>query len=256
VIVPSEATAHDVARVHGLPPARLRVVHPGPEPHFRPLEGDAPEVAAARSATGLGGDPFFLFVGKRSRRRNVAAVLDAFARHRARFPRHRLVFVGPPAGEPLPGPDAGVIDAGHVSEGILHGLLAIALALLYPSDYEGFGLPVVEAQACGCPVVTLRNSALTESAGDAAWFLNAPGPEEIARALDVIATDLILHKELTARGLAHVARFRRQTFAEGVKEVIREVAREDADWSSGPRGSWARSARTRRARRVRSISAK
>jgi glycosyltransferase involved in cell wall biosynthesis len=256
VIVPSEATARDVARVHGLPPARLRVVYPGPEPHFRPLGGDAPEVVAARSATGVGGDPFFLFIGKRSRRRNVPAVLDAFARHRARFPRHRLVFVGPDGGEPLPGPGAGVIDAGHVAEEVLHGLLATALALLYPSEYEGFGLPVVEAQASGCPVVTLRNSALIESGGDAVWFLDAPDPAELARALDALATDPFLRSGFVARGWAHVARFRRQSFAEGVKGVIREVARAAGRRSIGPRASWARSARTRRARRWRSISAK
>src|SRR5262249_20026286 len=125
-----------------------------------------------------------------------------------------------------------------------------------PSDYEGFGLPVVEAQASGCPVVTLRNSALAESGGDAAWFLDAPDPAELARALDVLATDPVLRSEFVARGRAHVARFRRQSFAEGVKGVIREVARAAGRRSSGPRASWARSARTRRARRWRSISAK
>ena len=224
VVVPSESSARDVVRVHGLPPDRVTVVYPGPEPRFRPLDADAREVRAAREATRVGDSPFFLFVGKRSKRRNVPAVLEAFARHRTRFPDCRLVFVGPGGGEPIPGPDFGVIDAGHVSEDVLHGLLASADALLYPSDYEGFGLPVVEAQACGCPVVTLRNSALTEAAGDAAWYLDAPHADDLESALDALGSDPRLRNELAARGLANVARFNLGAFAQGVKEEIRKVA--------------------------------
>lgn len=224
VVVPSEATARDVARVHAVPDSRIRVIYPGPEPQFHPLAPDAPGVRSARAAVGLGGAPFFLFVGKRSRRRNVPAVLDAFGRHHARFPDHRLVFVGPGGGEPLPPPGRGVVDAGHVDDGTLHGLLADARALLYPSDYEGFGLPVAEAQACGCPVVTLRNSALTESGGDAAWYLPSAHPAAIEQALDALATDAGLRAAYAARGLSNVARFDRAAFAEGVREEIRRVA--------------------------------
>ncbi len=177
VIVPSEATARDVERVHGVAPDRLRVIFPGPDPAFRPLPRDSAPVQAARRALRLGDAPFFLFVGKRSRRRNVPAILDAFARHRRRHSAHRLVFVGPEDRDALPGPEAGVVRAGHVAEPTLRGLLADAVALLYPSDYEGFGLPVIEAMASGCPVVTLRNSALTEAGGDAAWYLDARASE-------------------------------------------------------------------------------
>jgi alpha-1,3-rhamnosyl/mannosyltransferase len=226
VLVPSCSTARDVARVHGVPEARLGVVFPGPDPSFRPLPRDAGEVVEARRSIGLDEDPFFLFVGKRSRRRNVPAILDAFARHRREFPAHRLVFVGP-EGEgdpPLPGREAGVVAAGHVAEPILRGLLADARALLYPSDYEGFGLPVVEALASGCPVVTLRNSALTEAGGDAPWYLDAPEAGPMAQALRALAVDDAGRAARVARGLAHVARFSRAGFARAVKEELRSAA--------------------------------
>lgn len=223
IIVPSQCTARDVMRVHGIGEERITVAYPGPEPGFRPLPADAPEVYDARARVGLSAhDPYFLFVGKRSSRRNVPAILSAFDAHRRRFPEHRLLFVGP--NEPgLPGRDAGVIDAGHVDEPTLQALLAAAVALLYPSNYEGFGLPVVEAQASGCPVVTLRNSALVESAGDAAAFLNEPTPAEIASVLERLATDVAYRSDLVTRGLSHVGRFSRVSFANVVSDVVRRV---------------------------------
>ncbi len=224
VIVPSRATARDVARVHSLPAERITVAYPGPAARFRALEPDHALVRAARGEWGIGENPFFLFVGKRSRRRNVSALLDAFARHRARFPAHRLVFVGPGGGTPLPGTDAGIVDGGHVSEDVLHGLLSAARALFYPSDYEGFGLPVVEAMACGCPVVTLRNSALIESGGDAAFYLESPSITELEHALDRFAAEDGFRGEFVARGLVHVKQFSNSKFADAIKEAIQAVA--------------------------------
>src|SRR4051812_23954816 len=136
VLVPSEATARDVRRIYGVPAHRLRVIPPGIGPEFRPLSRDSVEVVEARRTLGLKGDPFFLFVGKRSRRRNVPAILAAFARHRAQHPTHRLVFVGPdPPGADLGplAPERGLVVAGHVAEPVLVGLMADAVALLYPS---------------------------------------------------------------------------------------------------------------------------
>ena len=98
VIVPSGATARDAVRLLGVDPGRIRTIPPAVEPGFRPLPADAAEVRSARSALGIRADPFFLFVGKRSRRRHVPEILAAFDRHRRDFPEHRLVFAGPAVG--------------------------------------------------------------------------------------------------------------------------------------------------------------
>jgi alpha-1,3-rhamnosyl/mannosyltransferase len=103
--------------------------------------------------------------------------------------------------------------------------MAGAVACLYPSDYEGFGLPVVEAMASGCPVVTLRNSALTESGGDAAVYLDRADPEGVAAALDRLSDDAGHRDDRVRAGLGQAAKFRGIGFADGIREAIREAGR-------------------------------
>lgn len=223
IIVPSEATGRDVVRHHGVDPGRVRTIYPAIGPEFRPRPSTDGLVVAARWAVGVGDDPFVLFVGKRSRRRNVGAVLAGFARHRQSHPTHRLVFAGPSGGDPVPALP-GIVDAGHVSDDVLLGLMAGALACLYPSDYEGFGLPVAEAMASGCPSVTLRNSALVESGGDAAVYLDRADAESIAWALDRLAGDPAFRTDRVRAGLAQAERFRGRGSASAVAEEVRAAA--------------------------------
>jgi glycosyltransferase involved in cell wall biosynthesis len=223
VIVPSEATGRDVVRHYGIDIDRIRTICPTVGPEFRPrLPGDG-LIVAARWAVGVGDDPFFLFVGKRSRRRNVGAVVEGFTRHRAGHPSSRLVFVGPSGGDAVPDVP-GVVVAGHVTDDTLLGLMSGALACIYPSEYEGFGLPVAEAMSSGCPVVTLRKGALAESAGDAAVYLDRADPGLIALALDRLVDDPAFRAERVEAGLGQSVRFRGRGFAEAVGGEVRAVA--------------------------------
>ncbi len=223
VIAPSEATGRDVIRYYRVDPDRVRTIYPAIGPEFRPRRADDPIVVEARRSVGVGDHPFFLFVGKRSARRNVPAILDAFSRHHDRSPSDRLVFVGPGA-DPIPGDMPGVIHAGHVPDDILLGLFSSATACLYPSDYEGFGLPVVEAMASGCPVVTVKSPALIESGGEAAWSLDRASPEGLADAMARLSESGHERAAWVALGLAHVERFRGHGFAEAVRDEIQAEA--------------------------------
>lgn len=223
ILVPSHATAADVQRFFGVSAEQIRVIPLGIGPEFQPLAGDDPRCRDARRAVGLNDEPYFLFVGKPSQRRHVPETIAGFELYRRHYPECRLVFVGPAQPERF---SAGqhVRYAGHVPDPTLQGLLAGAEALLYPSDYEGFGLPVVEAMACGCPVVTLRNSAMIEAGGDAAFFIDAPEPAALAQAMQALSCDREARARHVARGLDHAARFSRARFATEVKAELVRVA--------------------------------
>jgi glycosyltransferase involved in cell wall biosynthesis len=117
-----------------------------------------------------------------------------------------------------------VVQTGYVSEGDKAALLNGAEALVYPSLYEGFGLPILEAMACGTPVVTSDRSSLPEVAGDAAVLTDPDEPEAIASAIGRVLSDGELRERLRKAGLERAARFDWAETARKTAEVLREAS--------------------------------
>jgi glycosyltransferase involved in cell wall biosynthesis len=190
VIAVSEATARDVVHLLDVPEDRVAVVPHGVDPRFRPV--DPRVVDEVRRRHGLPSE-YLLFVGGMDFKKNVARLVAgyALARRSGRLP-HVLALAGPLQQEGNPFFDAAreqaqtmgvtghVVWLGYVPEEDLPALYGGARALVFPSIMEGFGLPVLEAAACGASVVTSDGSAMGEVAGDAAVFVDPWDPPSIA----------------------------------------------------------------------------
>ncbi len=181
-------------------PSRIAVVPNGGD-HLQALESDA----AALPRLGLSREAYFLVVGSASPAKNLARLWAALALLPNGASRWRLVVVGPSSpgvfarttGRP---PDGRVQWAGAVDDATLKALYEGALALVFPSLYEGFGLPPLEAMACGCPVIAARIEALLEVCGDAALYVDPQQPMALAEAMTRVAEDEGLRKRLSGAG--------------------------------------------------------
>jgi glycosyltransferase involved in cell wall biosynthesis len=201
VITVSEASSRDVARAYGVPRSRVTSVPNGCGAEF--FVPPTPVIAEdVRRRYSLTDTPFHLFVGKFARRRNLPVLIEAFADARGRTGMsHVLVLVGDSeAAEPLEETPNFARVTGYIPEQDLHVLYHEAEVFVYPSSYEGFGLPVLEAMAAGTPVLTARNSALVEVAGDAALLVDEPSRDPLADALTRLLTDAGLREQLAERG--------------------------------------------------------
>jgi len=210
LIAVSAHTAAETVRLLGVPSERIDVVYHGVDPAFRPLPGA--RVAAFRQRRGLP-ERFVLFVGTLEPRKNLVRLVEAFSR--VRDGRVGLVLAGGKGWlydelfarvESL-GLSQEVIFPGYVTGDELPLWYNAATVLAYPSVYEGFGLPVLEAQACGTPVLTSNASSLPEAAGSAALMVDPYDVEALAGGLNRLLTDARLRYELRSAGLAHAEAF-------------------------------------------------
>jgi glycosyltransferase involved in cell wall biosynthesis len=225
VIVDSHCTAADVRELLGVPAERVRVIHLAPTPLGPPPPPAG--VAAARARYGLEG-PFLLYVGTLEPRKNLRTLLRAFA-HLAGEQSACLALAGPrgwldEAIVAEAGRQAGRVRLlGPVPAADLIALYATATAFVFPSLYEGFGLPPLEAMAAGTPVVAARASCLPEVLGDAALFAPPEDEQALAEALRAVLQDADLRADLRERGLARAAQFSWERTAAETLAVYREV---------------------------------
>lgn len=188
IIVASEVVREDVCERYRVSPDRVVVAPLAADPRFGPRPPDGPGAKDEQ--------PYVVAFGGAARRR-LGVAADAW-RRAGGAGLCRLVVVGP---ETVAAQD-GVVHAGPVDDDALATLLAGAEALLYPTEYEGFGLPALEAQASGVPVVCSRVGALPEVLGGVAAWADGTGPDAFARALRGLLTDDAERSALAAAGLA------------------------------------------------------
>lgn len=207
VVTVSAFSRDEIVRLYGIPPERIVVAHDGVDPRLA--------TAQPRPASAPPGD-YLLSVGTASPRKNVAMLRGAFARARAAGLDASLVVAGPghaPGGER-------VLATGWIDDATLSGLMQHAAALCYPSRYEGFGLPPVEAMSVGTPALVADIPVMLETVGDAAVRLPAEDEEAWAEAMTRIVTDQAWRAELAARGRQRAAGF---TWRDCAAEVLRAV---------------------------------
>jgi glycosyltransferase involved in cell wall biosynthesis len=219
-------------------PDRLAVTYLGKNEMFRPLESEAVRVFL-KETYGIEG-PYFLVSGRWEQRKNILGTLRAFSmfKKETRFP-HKLVFTGSRTwiateAEKLIeqlglGPD--VIDAGKSPLPHLPYLYGGADALVYASFWEGFGLPIVEAMACGTPVITSNISSMPEVAGSCALLVDPYSVEAIAGAMHSIAADRLLKERLGKEGLARASGF---TWNQTAKDTLNAYKQFAAAGDVGP----------------------
>lgn len=203
LIAVSESTRQDAIRILKLDPERVVTIHSGVDIRFF-------KAVPARRAR-----PYFLFIGTIEPRKNIGTLLDAWLALPAGIrEEYELVLAGPEGwGEQqvmarLRAGVPGVQRLGYVSEQELPSLTAGATAFVYPSLYEGFGLPIAQALAAGVPVITSRVSSLPEVAGDAALLVDPRSPDELRSAIERLALSPSLRADLAAKARARAGLFR------------------------------------------------
>jgi glycosyltransferase involved in cell wall biosynthesis len=210
----SEATRHDLISLYGTAPDKVTVVYSGVDARFHP-EYDAARLVEVRARYGIDQRPYVLAVGTVQPRKNYIRLVEAAAEVRRRGHDIQVIFAGGKGwlDDPLYAAVRTLDMSSHVrfigfaDDADLPALYSGAALTAMPSLYEGFGLPVLEAMACGSPVVTSAISSLPEVAGDAALLIDPTDTRALADALDRILSDDLLRANLIARGLAQAARF-------------------------------------------------
>jgi glycosyltransferase involved in cell wall biosynthesis len=207
IVVNSEFTAGEVEELLRVPRERICVAYPGIGPALTP-DGDKRDLGA----------PYILTVATLERRKNLETLLGAMPLVRAQHPELRLAVVGAP-GWQAPALDAeGVIPLGYVDDFELAALYRGAEVFVYPSRFEGFGMPIVEAMACGVPVVASAHRSLDEASGNAAVRADPESAEAVAAA---IKQTLIRAAELVELGATHARRFNRRAQGEAILKGYR-----------------------------------
>jgi len=224
VILLSEFTRREMVRFHPGQVSKSIVVYPGIDPIFRTRPGDVRADEEVLRSYGVS-PGYILAIGNIHPRKNLTRLLDAYLRMRIERVSPPMVWGGLQRWESdtlvARARDVGVIMPGFIAQADLPAFYRQAIMLVYPSLYEGFGLPPVEAMACGTPVVTSNTTALPEAVGDAALTINPTNIEEMAEAMTRLLDDIPLREQLQQKGFERASRF---TWERTAQRLVRQLS--------------------------------
>jgi len=233
VIALSEHARQDIVETYGLAPEKVTAIPLAAADHFRPISDDE-ELQRVRQTYGIVGE-YILSVGAIQPRKNLSRLIDAYSRLRRATPEGnlpKLVLAGKCAWlyeetlrtiRELQVSDS-VILTGYVPDSDLPGLYSGALCFVYPSYFEGFGLPPLEAMKCGAPVIVGNQTSLPEVVGDAGLLVDPFDADAIAGAIDRVIRDSNLRAELGRKGLARAQLFDWRETARQTLRVYQQAA--------------------------------
>jgi glycosyltransferase involved in cell wall biosynthesis len=232
IVTVSEYSRQDLINTYHLPPEKVVVTYNGVEPHFSPQPGSASEAEEIHRRFGISRN-FLLAVGSLQPRKNLVRLIRAYSRLRSECENftHQLVIVGRKlwladeifAEVKKQRWSGDVILTGYVSDDDLPALYRTSSAFVYPSIFEGFGLPPLEAMACGTPVVTGDNSSLPEITGDAALLVDAYDEQSLANAMIEVVSNDRLRATMREKGIAQAKKFTWRAAAEKTLRLYREA---------------------------------
>jgi glycosyltransferase involved in cell wall biosynthesis len=230
VITISQHSAHDIVSLYGLPPERIAIIPCGVSDDFRPAR-DSRALGDVRRRIGLTAEKYILFIGGAGPRKNHATLVAAFNQQAEQLRSYALVLLGDGVHRfgsykdtiRAYGLEAQVVCPGRVSVEDLRVLYSAAELFVFPSIYEGFGMPVLEAMACGAPVITSNTTSLPEVAGDAAILVDPLNAGELGVAMVRVLSDEKLRRALKEKGLERVKQFTWERAARRTMDVYREV---------------------------------
>ncbi len=221
----SQFVRSEIIEALHLPATRITAIHHAPAPLFQPRSAEG--IRMVRERFGISGD-YLLFVGSLEPRKNLHLLIQAL---RNSSVRPMLVLAGwegwgdkgwlqSVAGSEL---EKRIVLTGYVDDETLACLYSGAAAFVYPSLYEGFGLPILEAMACGCPVICSRAASMPEVAGDAALLIDPADADDLKASIERLMPDEVLRNRMRERGFARVREFSWRKAAECTVEVFRRV---------------------------------
>jgi glycosyltransferase involved in cell wall biosynthesis len=226
LIAISYATRSDLVRQLGVNGDRISVIHEACDPGFRPVE----DFAGAKERCGISGN-YILTIGVNPRK-NIGKLIEAYSRlDKQILKEYSLVLAGSNSygsGKLQRiianlGIEERVVFTGHVNDDDLPGLISGAELFVYPSLYEGFGLPILEAMACGTPVVTSNLSSMPEIAGDAAVLVSPHDVEQIADAVEQVLSSTDLQASLIEKGFLRASSFSFERMARETLAVYTKI---------------------------------